>query len=747
MTHSSSGSLRPRRSHALGACSTCRRRHVRCDQKRPACRSCRTLGLRCEGFPGKVRWMRSSGVGEDGAEDIHHGTRRHLYTERSRLSMSNSLGADLVSGSIDASLAEIDLRSRDPTRSSESEIVVGPFSVLDFTPSRLSGDRVSARPAAQEVNQESPVTPMPLAAPIPPGGTGVSDTSTSGPAPSMLESLEYMDDFLRWSDILGFSPDQLGSSLQPPFDVGLSGYGDSWDLTSETMFGSGLLVMSDHIQNSSQGPISSHNAVGVGSEQLDILADVPFLLKHFQDIVLPKMVAMPLGQKSPWKTLNIPGAMATFGDLTILETQDISLARLANLYAILACSATYLALNPSSCLERSVDHWQSVAGQAFEEAKGHMKMSLKNETEEPKKAKYKDQLMALCALIEYAVISGQQNYARCFMVDAERLLRLRGLSKHRIPQKARLLHHVYTWLRIVGESTYVLHDYSPSSSFLESLESNFRLRRPGDNATATSEWNTRLDDFLRLESRNPDCDLNINEPKDRETGFYDIHLQDSRSFPETLYKQTYGIPETWLSLVSQTTRLANVMESFRIAQKSYKGINVEAWETLHRRSVLLENMICSFSLGRSRDGKIEDTDTSTAARHMIHALSAALVIFFYRRIRQVHPVVLGGEVDKVISALNHFNTAMPHESLTGPGTAWPAFIAGCEAITDSQREEFMQWLNEADSKCGFAAFRTAKGIMAELWRKQDQHLATDRGEPVPTWIDITRQAQLWPMLC
>lgn len=317
--------------------------------------------------------------------------------------MSNSLGADLVSGSIDASLAEIDLRSRDPTRSSESEIVVGPFSVLDFTPSRLSGDRVSARPAAQEVNQESPVTPMPLAAPIPPGGTGVSDTSTSGPAPSMLESLEYMDDFLRWSDILGFSPDQLGSSLQPPFDVGLSGYGDSWDLTSETMFGSGLLVMPDHIQNSSQGPISSHNAVGVGSEQLDILADVPFLLKHFQDIVLPKMVAMPLGQKSPWKTLNIPGAMATFGDLTILETQDISLARLANLYAILACSATYLALNPSSCLERSVDHWQSVAGQAFEEAKGHMKMSLKNETEEPKKAKYKDQLMALCALIEYAV--------------------------------------------------------------------------------------------------------------------------------------------------------------------------------------------------------------------------------------------------------------------------------------------------------------------------------------------------------
>lgn len=317
--------------------------------------------------------------------------------------MTNSLGADLVSGSIDASLAEIDLRSRDPARSSDHEIIVGPFSVLDFTPSQSSGDCVSARLAAQEVNQESPMAPMPLATPIPPGSTDVGDTSTSGPAPSMLDSQELMDDFLRWSDILGFSPEQLGPSLQPPFDVGLGGYGDSWDLTSENAFRSSVLVLAGCDQDAFQGLVSNQDAVGAGSEQLDIMADVPFLLKHFQDIVVPQMVAMPLGQKSPWKMLNIPGALATFGDLTILEAQDINLARLANLYAVMACSATHLALNPSSSLERSVYHWQNVAAQAFEKAKGHMKMSLKNETEEPKKAKYKDQLMALCALIEYAV--------------------------------------------------------------------------------------------------------------------------------------------------------------------------------------------------------------------------------------------------------------------------------------------------------------------------------------------------------
>lgn len=68
----------PRRSHTLGGCRTCRRRHVKCDQKRPACENCHTLGLACEGFSDEVRWVRSSGSAR--SEVGRHGTRRHLYT-------------------------------------------------------------------------------------------------------------------------------------------------------------------------------------------------------------------------------------------------------------------------------------------------------------------------------------------------------------------------------------------------------------------------------------------------------------------------------------------------------------------------------------------------------------------------------------------------------------------------------------------------------------------------------------------
>lgn len=197
------------------------------------------------------------------------------------------------------------------------------------------------------------------------------------------------------------------------------------------------------------------------------------------------------------------------------------------------------------------------------------------------------------------------------MIDAECLLRLRGLPKQKISPKARLLHHIYTWVRIVGESTYLLHDYNPSDSFIEAFNHQFRT----DHETV-SQRNPCLDDFLRLQPRQSDSDLDIDQPKDKEVGLHDIHLQDSRQYPETLYSQIYGIPETWLSLVSQTTRTANVLDSLRIARRTHSNLSLGAWETVQRRRVRLENMICSFDLTRAR------TSDSSPNEHMLRALNS-----------------------------------------------------------------------------------------------------------------------------
>ncbi|KAI9370259.1 fungal-specific transcription factor domain-containing protein [Aspergillus egyptiacus] len=734
-----SRSTRSRRSHTLGACRTCRRRHVKCDQKRPVCRTCRALGVPCEGFSNEVRWVRTSTGGNGKTEEDQHGTRRHLYTEQLRKSMSTSLGANLVSGSIRASLAEIDSRTRDPDCPPVGDVVVGPFAVLDFA---SDAPQDMQQPVIQGKDAQEPEDPEP--APRSPPETVPSDPGIPQETPieqslGLNDSSAYIDDFLHWSDILGLSPEQPGffQPSMPEMDMYFADLHPA-PAPAPTTESHAFRMPEDIPQPESMAVMTPpRSAAEMVSTFLDAaaLADAPFLFKHFNDSVVPSMMIMPLGDKSPWRILNLAGAMATYNDLTILASQNISHARLANLYGLLACSAAHLAVDPAA------KQWRQAATQMFEQARDHLQKSIKHETREPKRAKYKDQLMATCCLIEYTVISGHHQHARSFMINAEYILRVRGLMKQPISQKARLLHHVYTWLRLVGESTYVLHDYNPSDSFIEAMNLDFQPPRsdPSTVPDGTHEPNPRLDDFLRLEAQDADSDLNINEPKDNRTGLRDIHLQDSRSFSDTLYRQIYGIPETWLSLVSQTTRLANAMETFRMAQKSASKSprRLEAWETLQRRSVRLENLICAC-----------DLSPMPGPGHIMRALNAALVIFFYRRIRRVHPAVLAAHVDSVIAALTDFTASRPPgKQCIGLGGAWPVFIAGCEALTTSRRERIRSWVDNAISTSGPAGFRAAREIMTELWRRQDKHLETSRGEPMPTWIDFVRERQIWPLFC
>lgn len=62
------------RTHNLGGCATCRRRHVKCDRQKPVCGVCTKAGLQCEGFQNGISWASSS------HEDVEPNTRRHLYT-------------------------------------------------------------------------------------------------------------------------------------------------------------------------------------------------------------------------------------------------------------------------------------------------------------------------------------------------------------------------------------------------------------------------------------------------------------------------------------------------------------------------------------------------------------------------------------------------------------------------------------------------------------------------------------------
>lgn len=335
------------------------------------------------------------------------------------------------------------------------------------------------------------------------------------------------------------------------------------------------------------------------------------------------------------------------------------------------------------------------------------------------------------------------------MINMEYLIRLRGLVKPRISRRARLLHYMYTWLRILNESTLVLHNEishtAPSKALWSRRLDMEELTRLNQRhaAVPTSDQHRVLDDFLRISTTESDKDLNIDDRKDVQAGLGDIHLVDSRNHPEELHTVVNGISETWLGLLSQTTRLANVLDQINTESNI---ISAERHLALQRRSFCLENMICIFT-----QRNLPPCGGGPKA-HMLRALNCALVIFFYRRVRGVNPCILQGYVKNIIQELAGWDAELEKQSLVGPGTAWPAFMAGCEAISNDDRQSILFWLNKANSQSGFSSYSSAAAIMKEVWKTRDSYGGTGTSPGVESspvtfsWTDHSKQHVQWLLL-
>lgn len=335
---------------------------------------------------------------------IHPGTILTHHLEQSRLSMSDALGAELVSGSIDASLAEIDVKSRDPEKPLNEDIAIGPFSVLAFPPAPRKMPQ-SPQEHVAEMNGDLSADVLPPEDLYAPSLTG-------------MDALPDLNDFLQWSDLFMLGSELPGSFFQDYFPAGETP-SLVWDTgtigaepDAETYHSSShqdecpLPSAQETILPSKNEPwstVPSQPPVDLNGLSVGVPSDAPFLLRHFQDEVIPRIMAVPLIEKTPWKLLNVPSALVTYTDLTFMGSQSISHARQANLYCLLAWSSMHLSLNPSFGIVGSAEHWKQLTDRTYNSAKDHMQRSLKEETYEPKKAKYKDQLMAICALTEFAV--------------------------------------------------------------------------------------------------------------------------------------------------------------------------------------------------------------------------------------------------------------------------------------------------------------------------------------------------------
>ncbi|KAI2896770.1 transcriptional regulator family: Fungal Specific TF [Aspergillus niger] len=308
------------------------------------------------------------------------------------------------------------------------------------------------------------------------------------------------------------------------------------------------------------------------------------LLRHFTDNVLSFSFPLRGSPECPWQTIHLPAAMSTANrsrDTTDCEMLRVSCQRLAKQY---------------------------------------LELALEEEITNRKPVKYKELLMAILSMVYLEILSGDYNSAQKLLVEAECLIRRRGFPKAQKSPKIRILHHIYTWLRILAESTC-------GCALVRGLRS------------------------FRLPSAVMLAELDMGVKKTDSVGYQDIHLEVMGTWSNSLFPVMYGVPESLMALLSQAIRLANEQEL--LTRDTH--VDVEVVMSLNKRTKILEQHILTWDKKQppipisphSADSE-SDSATPEAFCYNAFAMHQSLILFYYRRVHNINALILQETVQKAL---------------------------------------------------------------------------------------------------
>jgi arginine metabolism regulation protein II len=440
------------------------------------------------------------------------------------------------------------------------------------------------------------------------------------------------------------------------------------------------------------------------------------LLDHYQTNMMSCFTPLH-HEKPPWKVLHLPCAISAYGELSLLG--DCNNAKMTLLFAVLAMSA--FNLKHLQTIPTEADNWQSIAECYRERAKSRLKICLGEQSEQQKKSKYKEVLMALTSMVTVCVVSGQMQEARCYLLDAERVIYMQSLRKEKRSRKVNMLHSIYLYLRIIEESTFV-----PGADS-EAHNGEIANETHSDICRYPSLWS----DGLKLNSN-----LDSQDMVDLETRL--VKFPTDRDEP-SMFEQIYGVPESLFRLISHATHLAEAVRRSRFAHPG-GGMS----HHVVQRAKIVENNILQwknpYRLLAQRQtlivyGPAESSDKIEVRTELLfdflEAMHSALLIYFYRRVRDLNAIALQHFVAKTIHHLLEHERKKIKYGDTSAYVAWPGFIAACEALDPVHREQMCAFMFRAGRQSGMAMFDTASDVATKVWAARD-----DSGCLDVSWSDI-----------
>ena len=274
--------------------------------------------------------------------------------------------------------------------------------------------------------------------------------------------------------------------------------------------------------------------------------------------------------------------------------------------------------------------------------------------------------------------------AHTYLAESETLIRVQGLPKRIKSQKISKLHHIFSFLRIIHESTSLRaksHSQRDDQA-VYSIEQD-ALRLSGDSSNSRLAW---ADD---------------EEPEDIEE--------------DSLFVSIYQMPTTLLSLLSQTSSLCKQLSSLKMPTPSFD-----------RRCKIIEDRIFKWkapeSLRLPDNGPQSPHSSGTGqevAAHLVQATYHALIVHFQRQIRNTNPRILQHYVTMAADHLLIHEQLKQGQQLSTAPFPWPGCIVGCEAYDSAARQK-MDMYFKMTRHYNVGNLIKAEKVVYEVWRRHDE---------------------------
>lgn len=278
---------------------------------------------------------------------------------------------------------------------------------------------------------------------------------------------------------------------------------------------------------------------------------------------------------------------------------------------------------------------------------------------------------------------------------------------------------MYAQLRVLVESTNV----AKKGAQIMAESPSFELSKPETDTAVT------LHRFQVTRSDLGDLDLARNKPDD--VGYADIHLDATGVWLRTLYPDMYGLPESLMTLLSQTVSLANEKPNLEAAARKHLSMS----KALTQHIKKLEGCIWSLAAQLSKDSTPSGTGQPSALTYEKLpglAVHQALLIYFYRRVHNLSANILQSHVQKALDYLGPCMEFAKYDQDYGAGIGWASFIAACEAVTPELQELSLSYLEVLESRGVSIGTDKPVTIAKEVWERRAQ-----AGDMTLSWVEVT----------